>query len=138
MPLGFPFRVFRVAHAWTPPRSKAARAIAVNSRRFKKSILLAGAQLRWEHAPDEGDVRESSRLSCSARATAVDVAFHRNALPVGLARPLGVHLEERRVLPATDWAAVRSERFGGRGDGLLPLLFRNSGRHRVVRAPEEA
>lgn len=108
----------------------------MNSRRFKKSILLTGAQLRWEHTPDEGHVRESSQLSCSACATAVDVALHRNAIAIGLERSLRIRIEERRLPPAIGWVGAQSGRFGERRDGLSSLLFRHAGWHRVIRAPE--
>lgn len=136
VPLGFLFRVFRVAHAWTSPRSTAARAIAVSSRRFKKSILLTGVQLRLERTRDEGHVRESSRLNYSACATAVEVALHRNAIPVGFAPSRRIRIEERRLPPAIAWVRARSGRFGERRDGLSSLLFPHVGRPGGIRAPE--
>lgn len=81
-------------------------------------------------------MRESSRLSCSARPTAVDVALRRNAIPVGLEQSLRIRIEERRLPPAIGWVGAQSGRFGERRGGLSSLQFRRAGRHRVIRAPE--
>lgn len=81
-------------------------------------------------------MRESSRLSCSARATVVDLALHRNAIPVALAQSLRIRIEERRLPPAIAWVGAQSGGFGERRDGLSSLLFRHAGRPGVIRAPE--
>lgn len=83
-------------------------------------------------------MRESSRLSCSARATAVDVALHRNAIPVGIEQSLRIRIEERGLPPAIGRVGAQSGGFGRQREGLSPLLFRQAGRHRVIRDPEVA
>lgn len=134
VPLGF---LIRVAHAWTPPQSTTARAIAVNSRLLKKNALLVRIRLYSKHSPDRGPMRKASRPRCSARAAAGGVARRRNAIPVGLGQSPRLSAETRRVLPATAWAGARSGGFGKQRDSLLPSLFWHSGQHGVIEAPEE-
>ena len=83
-------------------------------------------------------MRASSRPARFGRAAAVDIARSRNAIPVGLARSPGIRIEEQNLLPATASVGAQSGAFGEHRDGLLPLPSRDAGRHRVVRAPDEA
>ncbi|MDE0110445.1 MAG: hypothetical protein OXN96_21790 [Bryobacterales bacterium] len=66
------------------------------------------------------------------------MARSRNAIPVGLARSPGIRIEERNLVSATASVGAQSGAFGEHRDGILPLLSRDAGRHRVVRAPDGA
>ena len=130
-----PESLIRVARA-DPPKSTAARAIAVNPRGFRKHALLAKFRLYSKCNPDGGPVRKSSRPRRSAPAAALGLARCRNVIRFGLVRPRRARVEEGLILPGTAWAGVRSGRFGEQRDGLLPSQSRHAGRRGVIWAPE--
>lgn len=133
VPLGL---LHSCAHAWTTPKGTTARAIAVNSRRFKKNTLPIRIRLYSKHSPDRGLMRKASRPPCSAPAAASGVARCRYVIPFDLARRPRGRVEEGRVLPATAWAGLQSGRFGEHRDGRLPSLSWHAGQHGVSRVPE--